>query len=317
MPIDRRRFLVRSATLAGAMAGGAATGLPRLAGAQSQPSPPADTASTPLRRPIPGTRESLPVIGLGTADTFDADAGRLRDSPLSEVMSLLLQNPGSVLDTAPSYGNAESVSGELMKLHGARGKLFLATKISASASGAPAQWARSQQQLGSDRVDLLQVHNLIDWEENLRFLRRLQDEDKVRYIGVTHYRDDAHAALADIVRSEKIDFVQVNYSVAEREAERTLLPLCRQRGIAVLVNRPFQDGRLFRAVKGRPLPAWAAEIDCASWGQLFLKFIVSHPAVTAAIPATSNPRHMRDNLGAAMGRMPDARQREQIAALLS
>lgn len=306
MPIDRRRFLACSAAVAAAAASPA--------GAQA-PAP--GSASAPMRRPIPGTRETLPVIGLGTADVFDADISKLRDSRLSTVLSMLLETPGSVLDTAPSYGNAEAVTGRLMQMQQARGKVFLATKISAPASSAEAQWARSQQELGSDTVDLLQVHNLIDWEQNLRLLRKLQDQGKVRYIGVTHYRADAHDTLVEIVRSEKIDFVQVNYSVAERDAERVLLPLCRQRGIGVLVNRPFQDGRLFRAVKDRPLPPWAGEIDCNSWGQLFLKFIVSHPAVTVAIPATSNPRHMQDNLAAGRGRLPDSAMRERIAAAIA
>lgn len=310
MPIDRRRFLACSAALAGTLT-------PAVRAQHGPASAPAAAGAGPLRRAIPGTRETLPVIGLGTADTFDAGIQDLQQSPLSEVMSLLLRTPGAVLDTAPSYGAAEAVTGELLRLHNGRRQVFLATKISASAGSAPAQWAHSQQELGSDTVDLLQVHNLIDWEENLRFLRRLQEQGKTRYIGVTHYRADAHDRLEQIVRSEKIDFVQVNYSLGEREAERRLLPLCRQRGIGVLINRPFQDGRLFRAVQGRQLPPWAAELDCSSWGQLFLKFIVSHPAVTAAIPATSNPRHMRDNLGAALGRMPDAKQREQIAALLA
>lgn len=319
MPIDRRRFLACSAALAGTLTS-AARAQPGQASASASAAPgtPAAGGSAgPLRRAIPGTRETLPVIGLGTADTFDAPTQGLQQSPLSEVMSLLLRMPGAVLDTAPSYGAAEAVTGELLRLHNGRRQVFLATKISASSSSAPAQWARSQQELGSDTVDLLQVHNLIDWEENLRFLRRLQEQGKTRYIGVTHYRADAHERLEQIVRSEKIDFVQINYSLGERDAERRLLPLCRQRGIGVLINRPFQDGRLFRAVQGRQLPPWAAELDCSSWGQLFLKFIVSHPAVTAAIPATSNPRHMRDNLGAALGRMPDAQQRERIAALLT
>lgn len=325
MPTDRRRFLARATMLAAVSAVSAAplpgavraqSSAPARADADAEPVRPA-VGGEPLRRPIPGTRETLPVIGLGTADAFDASMQGLQQSPLSDVLGMLVRTPASVLDTAPSYGSAEAVAGELLRLHNARRQVFLATKISAPASGAPAQWARSQRELHSDSVDLLQVHNLIDWQENLRFLRQLQEQGKTRYIGVTHYRADAHAALEEIVRSEKIDFVQVNYSVGEREAEKTLLPLCRQRGIAVLINRPFQDGRLFRAVQGKPLPPWAGEIDCSSWGQLFLKFIVSHPAVTAAIPATSKPRHMRDNLGAALGRMPDAKQRERIAALVS
>ncbi len=181
------------------------------------------------------------------------------------------------------------MTGDLVRAANAREQVFLATKISAR-SGAPAQaqWAHSLADLHVDKIDLLQVHNLIDWQANLRWLRELKEQGRIRYLGITHYREDAHEALERIVRSERIDFVQVNYSVAERNAERTLLPLCEARGVAVLVNRPFQDGRLFRVVKDRPVPPWAGDIDCGSWGQLFLKFIVSHPAVTAAIPATSS-----------------------------
>jgi diketogulonate reductase-like aldo/keto reductase len=271
----------------------------------------------PLRRPLPGGRETLPVIGMGTANTFNVGTQPGERAPLAEVLALLLQTPGAVIDTAPSYGSAQTVTGDLLRDANARVKVFLATKISASAANAPAQWVQSQRDLRSETVDLLQIHNLIDWRDNLRFIRQLKERGKTRYIGITHYREDAHEALVQIVRSERLDFVQLNYSVAERNAERTLLPLCQERGIAVLVNRPFQDGRLFRAVKDRALPPWAGEIDCASWGQLFLKFIVSHPAVTAAIPATSKPRNMQDNLGAGLGRMPDARGRERIAALLA
>ncbi|MGO4332323.1 aldo/keto reductase [Cupriavidus sp. 2TAF22] len=307
MSPDRRRFLSHSTCLAAALglSGGAwtATG---------------PTAQGPLRRPIPGTRDTLPVIGMGTADTFNVGTEASERAPLAEVLALLLQTPGAVIDTAPSYGSAEPVTGDLLQGAHARGKVFLATKISTSAgSSAQAQWAQSLRDLHSDGVDLLQVHNLIDWRDNLRFLRQLKEQGKTRYIGITHYREDTHEALAQIVRAERLDFVQLNYSLAERNAERALLPLCQERGVAVLVNRPFQDGRLFRTVKDRALPPLAAEIDCASWGQLFLKFIVSHPAVTAAIPATSKPKNMQDNLGAGLGRMPDARQRAQIAALLA
>ncbi|MDW3685053.1 aldo/keto reductase [Cupriavidus sp. CV2] len=309
MSSDRRRFLGHSTRLAAAL-GMACGALP--AGALA-----ALAAPGPLRRPLPGGHETLPVIGMGTANTFNVGTERAERAPLAEVLALLLQTPGSVIDTAPSYGSAQSVTGDLLKDANARGKVFLATKISTSAgSSTQAQWAQSLRDLHSDTVDLLQVHNLIDWRDNLRFARQLKDQGKTRYVGITHYREDAHEALAQIVRSERLDFVQLNYSLAERNAERTLLPLCQERGVAVLVNRPFQDGRLFRAFKDRPLPPWAGEIDSASWAQIFLKFIVSHPAVTAAIPATSQPRNMQDNLGAGLGRMPDARQRERIAALL-
>lgn len=310
MSSDRRRFLGCSAGLAAAL-GVACGALPASTLA-------APAAPGPLRRALPGGRETLPVIGMGTANTFDVGTERSERAPLAEVLALLLQTPGSVIDTAPSYGSAQGVTGDLLRDANARGKVFLATKISTSAgSSAQAQWAQSLRDLHSDTVDLLQVHNLIDWRDNLRYARQLKEQGKTRYVGITHYREDAHDALAQIVRSERLDFVQVNYSLAERNAERTLLPLCQERGVAVLVNRPFQDGRLFRAVKDRPLPPWAGEIDCASWGQIFLKFIVSHAAVTAAIPATAKPRNMQDNLGAGLGHMPDARQRERIAALLA
>jgi len=304
MSIDRRSFLSLAAGLA-------ATGLGPVLPAH------AATVAAPLRRNIPGTTEALPVIGMGTADTFNVGTGAAERKPLAEVVGLLLQSEGSVVDTAPSYGSAEAVTGDLLREANARSRVFLATKISAK-SGAPAQaqWARSLADLHVDKVDLLQIHNLIDWQANLRWLRELKEQGRIRYLGVTHYRDDAHEALENIVRSERVDFVQINYSVAERNAERTLLPLCEARGVAVLINRPFQDGRLFRAVKDRPLPPWAGDIDCGSWAQLFLKFIVSHPAVTAAIPATSKPPNMADNLGAGLGRMPDPGQRERIAALL-
>ncbi|WP_423194493.1 aldo/keto reductase [Cupriavidus sp. H18C2] len=307
MPIDRRTFLGITATLAACPAGQALA-----ASAQ------AATVDAPMRRKIPGTTEQLPVIGMGTADTFNVGKGSDDRAPLTEVMTMLLQRiPRAVVDTAPSYGNAETVTGDLLQAANARGKVFLATKVSSSASGTVAQFTESRVDLRSDSVDLLQVHNLIDWRDNLRILRQLKEQGKTRYIGITHYRDDAHDQLAQILRTEKVDFLQVNYSLAERNAEKTLLPLCEERGVAVLVNRPFQDGRLFAAVRGKPVPDWAGEIDCNSWGQLFLKFIVSHPAVTAAIPATSKPKNMADNLGAAFGRMPDTRERARIAAALA
>lgn len=307
MPIDRRTFLGLTATLAALPAG------PALAATAH-----AATLEAPMRRRIPGTGEQLPVIGMGTADTFNVGKSKEERAPQAEVLAMLLQRiPKAVVDTAPSYGNAETVTGDLLQAANARGKVFLATKISSNASRTVEQFTESRMDLHSDSVDLLQVHNLIDWRNNLRILRLVKEQGKTRYIGITHYRDDAHEELAQILRNEKVDFLQVNYSLAERNAEKSLLPLCEERGVAVLVNRPFQDGRLFAAVRGKPLPDWAGEIDCNSWGQLFLKFIVSHPAVTAAIPATSKPKNMADNLGAAFGRMPDTRERARIAAALA
>ncbi|RZT31282.1 aldo/keto reductase [Cupriavidus agavae] len=307
--IDRRTFMGMTAALAALPAG------PALAAVQAAQ---AATVEAPLRRKIPGTNEQLPVIGMGTADTFNVGRGAEERSAQAEVLAMLLQRiPNPVVDTAPSYGSAEAVTGELLQAVQARGKVFLATKVSTNAVNTMSQFTGSRAALQSDSVDLLQVHNLIDWRENLKLLRQWKDQRKTRYIGITHYREDAHQQLAEILRAEKVDFLQVNYSLAERNAEKTLLPLCQERGVAVLVNRPFQDGRLFAAVKGKPVPDWAGEIDCQTWGQLFLKFIVSHPAVTSAIPATSKPKNMADNLGAAFGRMPDTRERARIAAALA
>jgi diketogulonate reductase-like aldo/keto reductase len=306
MPIDRRTFLGISTALATLRAA------PALAAAQ------AATVEAPMRRKIPGTNEQLPVIGMGTADTFNVGRTSEERAPLGEVLAMLLQRiPHAVVDTAPSYGSAEVVTGDLLQAANARRNVFVATKISSGAPNAIEQFTQSRADLRSDVVDLLQVHNLIDWQNNLKLLRQLKAQGKTRYIGITHYREDAHDTLAQILRTEKVDFLQVNYSLAERNADKTLLPLCEERGVAVLINRPFQDGRLFAAVRGKPLPDWAGEIDCTSWGQLFLKFIVSHPAVTAAIPATSKPKNMADNLGAAFGRMPDTRERARIAAALA
>lgn len=306
--IDRRTFLGMAAMLAALPAAG-----PAIAAAAQ-----AATMDAPMRRKIPGTDEQLPIIGMGTADTFNVGKGADDRAPLAEVLAALLQRiPHAVIDTAPSYGSAEAVTGDLLHAANARGKVFLATKVSTGAPKAREQFTGSLQDLRTERVDLLQVHNLIDWRENLKLLRQWKELGKTRYIGITHYREDAHEELAQIVRTEKFDFLQVNYSVGERNAEKTLLPLCQERGVAVLINRPFQDGRLFSAVKGKPVPDWAGEIDCTSWAQLFLKFVVSHPAVTSAIPATSKPKNMADNLGAAFGRMPDTRERARIAAALA
>lgn len=269
-------------------------------------------------RAIPSTGERLPVIGMGTSGTFDVGESADERAPLIEVTRLLLETPNSLIDTAPSYGRAEQVVGDILQGGGWRGRAFIATKISARAGEeARAQWQRSKARLRSDKIDLLQVHNLVDWQQNLAFLRELKASGQVRYVGVTHYLDHAHDTLAQIVQAEKLDFVQINFSVVARSAEKRLLPLCRERGVAVLINRAFEDGRLFGTVKGRELPQWAGEIGCNSWAQLMLKFVLGHPAVTVVIPATSKPKNMADNLGAGFGAMPDAAQRERIAALFA
>lgn len=301
--MDRRAFLgtVGAVAALGARKGGTAE--------------PSASGAIELRA-IPASGERLPTIGMGTSGTFDA--GESEREPLVDVMRLLLATPNSLVDTAPSYGRAETVVGDILQGGGWRRRAFIATKISARAGeDARAQWRRSLDNLRTDKVDLLQVHNLVDWQGNLAFLRELKAAGQVRYVGITHYVDSAHDALAQIVQSEKLDFVQVNYSVTSRSAENRLLPLCRDRGVAVLINRAFEDGRLFATVKGKELPVWAAEIGCSSWAQMFLKFVLADPAVTVVIPATSKPKNMADNLAAGVGAMPDAKQRERIAALFA
>ena len=297
----RRQLLNRSALLATVAALGPL--LPLLA-----------RGAEPLRmRPIPATGEMLPVIGLGTSRTHDIrlDDGEMQT--LLKVLRVFVEGGAQVIDTAPSYGNADRVVGELVQRGNARKQVFLASKVSATGrERGLAQIEKSFEALQTDTIDLIQVHNLQDTRTQLQLLRTLKEQGRIRYIGVTHYVESAHDRLLEVLKKEPVDFVQFNYSVSERNAERRLLPYCADNGIATLINRPFTRGNLLSAVKGKPLPAWAAEIDASSWAQLLLKFILAEPAVTAVIPATSNPRYMADNLMAGQGRLPDARQREMI-----
>ncbi|MFY3552532.1 aldo/keto reductase [Achromobacter insolitus] len=303
---DRRRFLQTAAATA-------LIGPARTASALSVLTP-------MLARPIPASGETLPVIGLGTADTFNVSpADKTAMAPLAQVLDTLLQKGGKLIDTAPSYAQAEAVTGALLAREGAlRARTFLATKISTQGhESALRQVRQSQQALGSDKLDLIQVHNLIDTVNQLALLRDLKRQGVIRYVGITHYTEYAHDELTALVEREKPDFLQVNLSVGDRNAEKRLLPACQANGVAVLINRPFQDGALFRRIKGMKLPELAAEIDCTSWAQVFLKFVIGHPAVTAVIPATSKPANMVDNAQAGFGRLPDAAMRERIAALLA
>lgn len=273
------------------------------------------TGEQMLVRSIPASGEPLPVIGMGTSGSFDVPASEEALSPLREVLRLLLDKGGRVLDTAPSYGRAQTVSGLLLGQGGWRESVFLASKLGVRGrERGLAQFEESLRALHSKRLDLLQVHNLIDYRTLLGLLRDLKAQGCIRYLGVTHYLEAAHDELVGIVEREPLDFLQINLSVVSRNAERRLLPLCREKGVAVLINRAFEDGQLFARVKGRELPRWAADIDCSSWAQVFLKYVISHPAVTCVIPASSDPRHMADNLLAGFGRIPDAAQRERIAA---
>jgi diketogulonate reductase-like aldo/keto reductase len=267
-----------------------------------------------MQRPIPRSGESLPVIGLGTWQTFDIGPTDAERGSLRQVLSDFVKLGGSVVDSSPMYGRSEDVVGDLAAELNAHKKLFLATKVWTSGrEEGIRQMEQSLAKLRASRVDLMQVHNLVDYRTHLATLRGWKEQGRVRYIGVTHYTESAYDDVAKVIQSEELDFVQINYSVAERAAERRLLPLTAERGLAVLVNRPFAAGGLFRKVSSHPLPAWAAEIDCASWAQIFLKFIISHPAVNCAIPATSKVQHLRDNMQAGFGRLPDSQMRERIA----
>lgn len=279
-------------------------------------------------RPIPRSGEALPVIGLGTWQTFDAGAAPAERAPLAEVLDGFLTSGARVIDSSPMYGRAEGVVGDLLAAHAAvvapalrRGRPvlppFLATKVWTSGRAAgEAQMRRSLALMRTDRMDLLQVHNLVDWRTHLDTLRGWKKDGTVRYIGVTHYQLGAFAELERIVSHEQVDFVQLPYSIVTREAEARLLPAAAANGVAVLVMRPFEEGALFARVRGRALPPFAADIDCASWAQFFLKFILGHPAVTCPIPATASAKHLADNLAAGRGRLPDEATRKKMIAAL-
>jgi diketogulonate reductase-like aldo/keto reductase len=273
--------------------------------------------AVPIVRTIPSSKQTLPVIGLGTWQTFDV-SGAAERAPLREVLRRFLELGGRVVDSSPMYGRAEGVVGDLAADLGLRDRLFVATKVWTSGREAGvAQMEASLRHFRTKVLDLMQVHNLVDWRTHLRTLRDWQRAGRIRYVGVTHYTASAYGDLEQVMRAEPLDFVQLNYSVLERDAERRLLPLAAERGIAVLVNRPFAEGALFRRVRGQTLPSWAAEIGCRSWAQLFLKWIAAHPAVTCVIPATSRPEHLEDNMLGGTGPVPDAPTRERIASLLT
>ncbi len=267
-----------------------------------------------LARPIGRTAERLPVIGMGSSNTFDVGVAPVERAPLVDVLRELTAAGGSVVDTSPMYGRSEGVLGDLIEELALRPRLWIATKVwTRGREAGEQQIGASMHELGVSRLELLQIHNLLDWQVHMPTLRALREAGKVKYVGITHYRADAHADLERVLSAEKFDFVQFNYSLAEREAEKRLLPFCRDHGVSVLVNRPFADGAMFQRVRDKPLPPIARELGIASWGQFFLKWIVGHPAVTCVIPATSKPKHMLDNCRAGFGVIPDARQRELMA----
>lgn len=305
--LTRAEFLLGSAAALYA----AATGRPASADDAAQ-------ASKMPTRPIPSSKEPLPVIGVGTWQGFDVGEGTAERAPLADVLDVLFKAGGSIVDSSPMYGNAEGVAGDLIAAGNLRPKAFIATKVWTSGrSKGIAQMERSMALLKTDTIDLMQVHNLVDYATHLATLRDWKEKGRVRYIGVTHYTSSAYRELEAVLRSETLDFVQLNYAIDDRAAEKVLLPLAADRGIAVLVNRPFGGGGLLRTLQGRLLPGLAGDLGCTSWAQFLLKFILGHPAVTAAIPGTAKPQHMRDNVGAAFGVLPDIATREKMAALIS
>ena len=263
-----------------------------------------------MTKPIPSTKEALPVIGCGTWQTFDVGSDPGARAPLREVLKLLERN---IVDSSPMYGSSESVAGDLIAELGLRDKLFIATKVWTSGRDAGIrQMETSFKRLRVQQMDLMQVHNLVDVGTHTKTLQEWKAQKKVRYIGITHYTSSAYAEVERALKTRQYDFLQINYSLGERDSERRLLPLAQELKVAVIANRPFAEGALFRRVKGKALPPWAAELGIASWAQFFLKWIVSHPAVTCAIPGTGNPKHMQDNLGAGAGKLPDEKERSKM-----
>lgn len=273
----------------------------------------AESGSGLLTRKIPATGEALPVIGAGTSGSFEVQAGSAQYQQLKLVLEAFFKGGGKVIDTSPNYGGADAILGQLLEEGGWHRQCFIATKIAAdSREGAERQWVQSLSSLRTDKVDLLQIHNLRDWQTQLPYARELKQQGKTRYVGITHYLNSGQDEVARIVRSEPLDFIQINYSVNAPDAARELLPLCQDKGVAVLVNRAFDDGRLFARVKDQALPSWAGEAGIGSWAQLFLKFAISHPAVTTVIPATGRPDRQLDQLKAGSEPLLSEAQRQAL-----
>ena len=320
MDATRRRFLSQSILSAAALT------LPLAACAQDKPPPvtmPA-TRATPLLAPdarllartIPSSGEALPAIGIGTSGSYEVAIGSPEFDALKDVVRIFFEAGGRMIDTSPNYSNAEDVVGTLLADGGWRDRCFLATKLAADDRAAlEAQWADSLRRLRTSKVELLQVHNLRNLGQALPYARELKATGKTKYIGLTHFRDSAHAELAELMRKEQPDFVQINYSVSAPQAASTVFPVARELGIAVIVNRAFDDGKLFARSKDMPLPGWAAEVDATSWAQLFLRFALSDPAVTVVIPATGKPQRQADNLKGGIGPLLSAAQQAELVAM--
>jgi aryl-alcohol dehydrogenase-like predicted oxidoreductase len=305
----RRQFIGQSAALAGAALLGSTPWMSLAAAASEGPM---------LKRTIPSSGEQVPAIGMGTSGSFEVTQGSPEYTALKEVLKRFFDGGGTIIDTAPTYSNAENILGPLLDDAKLRPKAFIATKLSGVRGREQGlkQFQGSLKSLRTDKVELLQVHNLGDWKTQLALARELKEQGKVKYTGITHYLDSAHDELADVVEQTKPDFLQINYSVTNRGAERRLFPMAQQLGIAVLANRNFNDGRLFNQVKGKALPSWAGELGITSWAQMFLKFCLSHEAVTAVIPATGKPDRQSDNLKAGFGPLLTAQQKQDLIKLV-
>ncbi|MEZ5457991.1 MAG: aldo/keto reductase [Steroidobacteraceae bacterium] len=308
--MNRRELMGQGVALGAALALGGVTA--RAAAATTS------TAGTaPILRAIPSTGETLPVIGLGTSGPFEVGTDAAARAPLTAVLGAFFDGGATLIDTSPMYSTAEGVLGDLLTPVQQR-RAFIATKVwTRGEQEGIAQMTRSMQLLKRERVELMQVHNLLDLDTHLRTLRRWKEEGRIRYIGITHFTVAAQPEVAAIVEREKLDFVQINYSATTPQAAERLLPLCADRGVGVLVNRAFDDGKVFSTLRGRPLPGFAAEIGCTSWAQLLLKYVIAHPAVTCVIPATGKVVNLRDNLAAGHGALPDADLQRRIAAAVT
>lgn len=274
----------------------------------------AEISARVSKRPIPRSNEMLPVVGLGTYQSFGVGQDAGERAPLKEVLRLFVEHGGTLVDSSPMYGTSEGVVGDIASELGLTDKLFMATKVwtSGRESGIQ-QMDESMRLMKVRRMDLLQIHNLQDWKTHAKTLQEWKAAGKIRYTGITHYHSGAYDELERLMKTKQFDFVQFNYSISEREAEESVLPLAQETGTAVIINRPFAQASLFSRVRGKEVPEWAAEFDCKSWGQFFLKYILGHPAVTCVIPATSKPKHLVDNMGAGVGPLPDTPMRRKMA----
>jgi len=268
-------------------------------------------------RPIPASGEELPIVGIGTWQTFDVGNNAAQRTELKKVLRTFVELGGEVVDSSPMYGTSEKVVGDLAAELNILDQLFMATKVWTSGEKAGIrQMQDSMQKMRSQPMDLMQVHNLLDFKTHIKTLQKWKAEGKIRYIGITHYVDGRHNEMAALIKKYPLDFIQINYSIQSRNAEERLFPTAQDEGVAVLVNRPYEGGQLFRKIKNTALPTWAKDYDIHSWGQYFLKFILSNPAITCVIPGTSKLKHLRDNMGAGLGRLPDEKGREKMAAFL-